>query len=121
MRHWCLKEAYVKELGVGITIDLQKISFSVDQQKDLSENADFPLTNTTLCCNGNKMAKWHFEEHLLNGDYCAAIAFRNCLPEPAKFQFLTLQDIIMENEANLGNFELIEYCKQVLRKQRKSR
>nr|CAD7438043.1 unnamed protein product [Timema bartmani] len=29
IRHWCLKESYVKALGVGITVDLRNISFKV--------------------------------------------------------------------------------------------
>ena len=89
----------------------------MDAQHDLSSQQ--PLNSATLCSNGKSMTNWHFEEHLLNSDYCAAIAFRNCQPEVGEFQQLSLDDVIVEQEDNLANQELIEYCKNALKKQRK--
>ncbi|XP_060652610.1 L-aminoadipate-semialdehyde dehydrogenase-phosphopantetheinyl transferase [Drosophila nasuta] len=118
MRHWCLKEAYVKELGVGITVDLEKISFAVDTTHPLEE-AVSPLCATTLRCNGTPMTQWHFEEHLIAHKYCAAIAFRNCLPhENARFEFVPFQDLI-EPSAIAEQPEVVEYCKQALLKPQK--
>uniref|UniRef100_A0A1I8PEE2 L-aminoadipate-semialdehyde dehydrogenase-phosphopantetheinyl transferase n=1 Tax=Stomoxys calcitrans TaxID=35570 RepID=A0A1I8PEE2_STOCA len=118
MRHWCLKEAYVKELGVGITVDLQKIAFSVDNDNELDVDSS-PLQGTTLKCNDVSMNNWYFEEHMLHPKYCAAIAFRNYKPEIAeKFVFLKVEDILEPSEL-ADNSEIIEYCREVLRKQRK--
>ncbi|ALC43466.1 eap [Drosophila busckii] len=115
MRHWCLKEAYVKELGVGITVDLQQINFSVDTTHALEE-AVSPLCASSLRYNGTPMTQWHFEEHLLTPTYCAAIAFRNCQPEQhAKFEFLRLEQLL-EHSSNEKQPELMDYCKQALLK-----
>lgn len=118
MRHWCLKEAYVKELGVGITVDLQKLSFAVDTTHPLEE-AVSPLCATTLRCNGTPMTQWHFEEHLISHNYCAAIAFRNCLPhENAKFEFMRFDDLIEQSKA-AEQPDVVAYCKQALLKPQK--
>ncbi|XP_036337962.1 L-aminoadipate-semialdehyde dehydrogenase-phosphopantetheinyl transferase-like [Rhagoletis pomonella] len=117
MRHWCLKEAYVKELGVGITIDLQKISFKVDSSRELSV-AESPLTGTTLRCNDMLMHDWHFEEHLLHPKYCAAIAFRNCKPEEGKFELLKMDELLVETES-ATSIDVVQYCRKALRKERR--
>ncbi|KRF99043.1 uncharacterized protein Dwil_GK27688 [Drosophila willistoni] len=120
MRHWCLKEAYVKELGVGITIDLEKISFNVDASHTLEESSS-PLQGTILHCDDTLMTNWRFEEHLLDEDYCAAIAFRNCLPvDQEKFTWLHFNDLIPPDGRGdaIGsvNGDILEYCKQALLK-----
>ncbi|XP_017071292.1 L-aminoadipate-semialdehyde dehydrogenase-phosphopantetheinyl transferase [Drosophila eugracilis] len=115
MRHWCLKEAYVKELGVGITVDLEKISFSVDTSHPLESNVS-PLIGTSLRCHDKPMDNWHFEEHLLQEDYCAAIAFRNCLPqENGRFKFLQIDELLVKSEESELE-EVISYCQKALLK-----
>ncbi|XP_065359685.1 L-aminoadipate-semialdehyde dehydrogenase-phosphopantetheinyl transferase [Calliphora vicina] len=118
MRHWCLKESYVKELGVGITVDLQKIVFTVDNSKDLSLESQ-PLCGTTLRCNDLPMTQWYFEEHLLNPKYCAAIAFRNFKPETSDtFKLLPITQLLQTSAAQ-DDKEIINYCRSVLSKPRK--
>ncbi|XP_017043245.1 L-aminoadipate-semialdehyde dehydrogenase-phosphopantetheinyl transferase [Drosophila ficusphila] len=115
MRHWCLKEAYVKELGVGITVDLEKISFSVDTTHPLEEKVT-PLVGTSLRCHDKPMDNWHFEEHLLQEEYCAAIAFRNCLPpDHGRFKFLRIEELLVTSpESELE--EVQSYCRKALLK-----
>ncbi|KAI8041200.1 hypothetical protein M5D96_005454 [Drosophila gunungcola] len=115
MRHWCLKEAYVKELGVGITVDLEKISFSVDTTHSL-EVANSPLIGTSLRCHDRPMDNWHFEEHLLQEEYCAAIAFRNCLPhEQGRFKILGIEELLVKSpESELE--DVLGYCQRALHK-----
>lgn len=72
-RHWCLKESYVKALGVGITINLQNLCFKINT-KQLKENEI--VTNTKLEVQG-KLVDWIFEESLLDKGHCVAVA----LPE----------------------------------------
>lgn len=118
MRHWCLKEAYVKELGVGITIDLEKIAFTVDTSNDLTAETS-PLRGTRLQCNGVPMHNWHFEEHMLHPKYCAAIACRNYKPEKVeKFTFLKI-DELLKPSSQAENAEIMEYCRNAMRKQSK--
>lgn len=118
MRHWCLKEAYVKELGVGITIDLQKISFGLDNGVELTYD-NSPLTGTTLKLDGVPMHNWYFEEHMLSADYCAAIAFRNCRPEAGKFELLETSQLLKSFLVVSVDDEIMEYCRNVLKKPRK--
>nr|XP_014094327.1 L-aminoadipate-semialdehyde dehydrogenase-phosphopantetheinyl transferase [Bactrocera oleae] len=118
MRHWCLKEAYVKELGVGITVDLQKISFTVDTTRDL-DVVTSPLTGTTLRCNDLPENDFHFEEHLLQPKYCAAIAFKNYKPEFGKFEFLKIEQLLVATE-KASDVEIVEYCRKALNKRRKA-
>lgn len=116
MRHWCLKESYVKELGVGITVDLEKIAFTVNAKEDLTLDTQ-PLSGTTLKCNDLPMHQWYFEEHLLHPKYCAAIAFRNFKPETIeKFEFLNINDLLNESSLLEENLEILEYCRNVLKK-----
>ncbi|XP_075164294.1 L-aminoadipate-semialdehyde dehydrogenase-phosphopantetheinyl transferase [Haematobia irritans] len=116
MRHWCLKEAYVKELGVGINVDLQKIEFSVDDTRELGIETP-TLGGATLKCNDIPMHNWNFEEHMLHPKYCAAIAFRNYQPEfEEKFKFLDIDDLLRPSEL-ADSSEIIEYCRTALRKQ----
>lgn len=115
MRHWCLKESYVKELGVGITVDLQKIAFTVDNTKDLNVETQ-PLCGTTLKCNDKPMTEWYFEEYMLESKYCAAIAFRNFKPNTIeKFKLLTINDLL-KTSAMQEEKEIIDYCREVLKK-----
>ncbi|KAM7355671.1 L-aminoadipate-semialdehyde dehydrogenase-phosphopantetheinyl transferase [Cochliomyia hominivorax] len=116
MRHWCLKESYVKELGVGITVDLQKIAFSVARNTDLNMDSQ-PLTGTTLKCNGLPMTQWYFEEHMLETKYCAAIAFRNFKPTSSnQFHLLNITQILPTSSAFENDKEIIDYCREVLKK-----
>lgn len=118
MRHWCLKEAYVKELGVGITVDLQKISFSVDTTHNLGEEVS-PLVGTTLRCDDKPMDNWHFEEHLLQEEYCAAIAFRNCVPqEHGRFKILGIEELLVKSQESELE-EVVTYCQKALVKPHK--
>ncbi|XP_037825745.1 L-aminoadipate-semialdehyde dehydrogenase-phosphopantetheinyl transferase [Lucilia sericata] len=118
MRHWCLKESYVKELGVGITVDLQKIAFTVDSNKELNLETQ-PLCGTTLKCNDLPMTQWYFEEHLLHPKYCAAIAFRNFKPEKTdKFQLLTINELL-HTSVQQNDQEIIDYCRTALSKPNK--
>ncbi|XP_011196174.1 L-aminoadipate-semialdehyde dehydrogenase-phosphopantetheinyl transferase [Zeugodacus cucurbitae] len=118
MRHWCLKEAYVKELGVGITVDLQKISFTVDTTHELDVAAS-PLTGTTLRVNDLPQNDWHFEEHLLQPKYCAAIAFKNFKPELEKFELLKIEQLLVVTE-KATDAGIVDYCREALRKRRKT-
>ena len=61
-RHWCLKEAFVKALGVGITFNLQRISFNINSE------------GTTVHVDGVQDLRWKFEESFLDDQNCACIA-----------------------------------------------
>ncbi|XP_024937574.1 L-aminoadipate-semialdehyde dehydrogenase-phosphopantetheinyl transferase [Cephus cinctus] len=70
-RHWALKESYVKALGVGIVVNLQKLNFKT--KANLHEHE--LITNTELYIDGLKQ-NWLFEESLLDSDHCVAVALQ---------------------------------------------
>nr|CAD7425132.1 unnamed protein product [Timema monikensis] len=67
IRHWCLKESYVKALGVGITVDLRNISFKV---KTPMLTCGAMTCDTQIYVNGKRLDGWLFEETLLDKDHC---------------------------------------------------
>lgn len=121
MRHWCLKESYVKNIGVGITIDLQQISFDV-RTPCLSVGHVVSDTCLTLSGGGAVQTDWIFEESLLDGDHCVAVAIRRSnanksgtnVFEMVNFEQL-LKDSIPLNEPDH------EYCLEVMKKEYKQR
>lgn len=68
-RHWALKESYVKALGVGITVNLQEISFKV--KNDLKQGEI--LSDTELHVRGIP-EQFRFEESLIGENHCAVVA-----------------------------------------------
>lgn len=62
-RYWCLKEAYVKAIGCGLSIELDKVEFQHDS-----------WTNISVKVNGVIMTKWRFWLVLLKKGHLASIA-----------------------------------------------
>lgn len=123
MRVWCLKESYVKTLGVGITVDLRQINFIV--KSELSVTPNEVTVSTGVALNGRTTAEdnWHFEETLLDEDHCVAVAiegprgdeFKACSDGFRSIDIEWLLDNIdqLTNEADIGE----ELCAQVLQKE----
>lgn len=88
MRHWALKESYVKALGIGIVIDLEQIDFRTNSKL----NDRLVTTDTDLYVNGVKQ-NWLFEENLLN-NHVVAVALQGG------------QEEVLNAEKNL--FEIID-------------
>jgi len=99
MRHWALKEAYVKAVGLGLNLDLLRIEFRTKSEVELGRiNFDtigildkVPLTN------------WTFEEHLLDENHVAALAWDRPVIsgvelEQTEFTKLSFQDLIDNQE-----------------------
>lgn len=122
MRHWCLKESYTKNIGVGITTDLQKIDFKVKTEQ-LSEKE--VTIDTTVVVNGSLLTDWIFEESLIDDKHCVAVAIHNpaddYVREKNKMQFLFENldfDMLMKDSIPLLEEDL-EYCQNVLKKEYK--
>ncbi len=88
-RHWCLKESYVKAVGVGIGMDLLSLDFGV---KEALNGSDI-LTSTTLSISGQLEKDWRFEEQMLDDKHCVCVALKPAESEPAPFQMLTVEDL----------------------------
>lgn len=113
-RHWCLKESYVKALGVGITISLQDISFKI-HTKSLIKNK--VVKDTELFIKGEKQ-NWLFEECLIDEEHCAAVALPNEESirnrNPILFEEINFDELIRNYVPILEKDE--EYCNAYFKK-----
>ncbi|KPJ11811.1 L-aminoadipate-semialdehyde dehydrogenase-phosphopantetheinyl transferase [Papilio machaon] len=95
-RMWCLKESYVKNIGIGITIPLDLISFSV--QTPLKVNGI--VTDTKLYLNNVLRDDWIFEETLLDEKHAVAVSLNTVgnyvTMEPQPFTLLSFEDLVRE-------------------------
>ena len=66
----CLKESYVKAVGVGIGMDLKRIEFHVYSQLAQSSY----VADTRVYIDGEVQENWRFEETLLDDKHCVATA-----------------------------------------------
>lgn len=92
-RNWCLKEAFVKALGVGISYDLLSISFTPVTELTLGE----VITDTKVRVNGTLDNSWCFEETLLDENHIATVAFQgpsSVSSNEKLFKVLSFEDLI---------------------------
>lgn len=81
-RIWCLKESYVKNIGVGITVPLNEISFSIKTRKlELGK----PVTDTVLYQKNQPKKEYVFEETLLDEKHIVAVSLK--VDENARYEF----------------------------------
>lgn len=123
MRVWCLKESYVKTLGVGITVDLRKINFHVSSP--LADTPNVLNVSTKVSLNGRTEAEdnWHFEETLLDDEHCVAVAVEGPSVEVCRegFQFIDIEWLIENIDPLTSEAEIKEeLCTQVLQKDKKT-
>lgn len=124
MRHWCLKESYAKNIGVGITMDLQSIDFKL-KTDDLAIDH---ITRDTVVSVGRQLQRnWIFEESLLDDDHCVAVAVENptkqYLDIPQNellFQIIDFK-MLMEDAIKIRPSLTIDtnYCRRVMAKELK--
>ncbi|KAJ6647208.1 L-aminoadipate-semialdehyde dehydrogenase-phosphopantetheinyl transferase, partial [Pseudolycoriella hygida] len=113
MRHWCLKESYVKNVGVGITMNLQKIDFTINTDK---LSTDRTVTDTVVAVNDNLLSDWVFEESLIDEQHCVAVAVQNHndLSNAYNFQLITFEELTRDATPLLDVDR--KYCLDVLSK-----
>jgi 4'-phosphopantetheinyl transferase len=88
-RHWCLKESYVKAVGVGIGMNLLSLDFNVSQP------LSGIVTSTLLEINGKLEDSWKFEEQLLDEEHCVCVALKSGNSVPQPFQLVQLDDLLL--------------------------
>ncbi|XP_023215705.1 L-aminoadipate-semialdehyde dehydrogenase-phosphopantetheinyl transferase-like [Centruroides sculpturatus] len=97
-RLWCLKESYVKAIGVGISYSLQQLSFCC---KSPNLQMDIVTTDTELYINNERETSWTFQETLLDKQHCVAVAINKSQKDEdfiPNFKLLTYQDLIENAE-----------------------
>ncbi|XP_033743156.1 L-aminoadipate-semialdehyde dehydrogenase-phosphopantetheinyl transferase-like isoform X2 [Pecten maximus] len=101
-RLWCLKESYVKALGVGIGFEVGRLNFHLP-----SLNIDSSvITDTTLKIDGTAMSDWSFEEHFLD-NHSIAVAVNNTCKTPS--EKLVNEDMNEELLSTAGEFKVLDY------------
>ena len=88
-RHWCLKESYVKAVGVGIGMNLLSLDFNV------SHPLTGIITSTRLEKDGKLEDGWRFEEQLIDNEHCVCVALKPDNSSSESFQFLKLEDLLL--------------------------
>ena len=76
MRLWCLKESYIKAVGIGLGFDLQRAEFHLDDDtifRDMNDTATVE-EYTSLFIDKRNVAEWAFEEVCLDAEHMAAVA-----------------------------------------------
>ncbi|XP_064638099.1 L-aminoadipate-semialdehyde dehydrogenase-phosphopantetheinyl transferase-like [Lineus longissimus] len=72
-RFWCLKESYVKAVGIGIGYSLQRLSFKISTPQLRQGNL---TKDTVLFIDGIKEVMWEFHETMVDEHHCTAVAVR---------------------------------------------
>lgn len=116
MRHWCLKESYVKNIGVGITVDLQKICFTTKETLEMEKGV---ITSTFLEVNSSPETNWLFEESLLDENHIVAVAIKDPAENftPKCFDIISFEQLMEHSTPLLPQDN--EYCQNILAKQYK--
>lgn len=94
-RLWCLKESFVKAMGPGLAIDLQRLNFNC-QTKEVAEGAI--TADTKLYFDGRLLTEWIFQETLLDCDHCVCTALHvgdnAASPDYKLFTVLSFKELI---------------------------
>lgn len=121
MRNWCLKESYVKNVGTGITMNLQKLDFNFITREIKKDEI---VTDTKLKVNGNLLHNFTFEESLIDDEHCVAVSLQNHSPEENttykafNFQLIKFEELIGSATPLSAPDEV--YCVEILKKDTKS-
>lgn len=97
-RLWCLKESYVKALGIGIGFEVKRLNFKL--AGSLPSEGSI-LTSTMLEIDDEYLEDWKFEESLIE-NHCVAVALKSqktltsMEKESPKFQILTFEELLAD-------------------------
>ncbi|XP_077984902.1 L-aminoadipate-semialdehyde dehydrogenase-phosphopantetheinyl transferase-like [Glandiceps talaboti] len=73
-RYWCLKESYIKAVGIGLGYDLLRIEFHVKSPELHQDNID---QDTVVYVDNKLDQSWRFQETILNNNHIVTVALWN--------------------------------------------
>ncbi|XP_033111871.1 L-aminoadipate-semialdehyde dehydrogenase-phosphopantetheinyl transferase-like [Anneissia japonica] len=100
-RHWCLKESYIKAIGIGLGFDLQRISF---KPETLTLSPGTITIDTQLVLDGCLATQWKFQETKLDDEHFVAVALRRPLGKESEpsivpdFKHLTFSELTSSSQ-----------------------
>ncbi|CAI2161715.1 7644_t:CDS:2 [Funneliformis geosporum] len=104
-QYWCLKESYVKAVGLGLTLDLKSIEFRLSNETpNLTGNTQLTKSKTKLFIENKFQPEWKFEESYLDELHCVCISY-NVMEEGKnniKFEKIHIEEIIKFAEKFIG-------------------
>lgn len=98
-RFWCLKESYVKNIGIGINIPLHEISFCLKTRKLSVGEVNI---DTTLYVKDVLKDDWTFEETLLDDKHAVAVSFCNdkkMVYDSVAYSLLSFEELVKDAKA----------------------
>lgn len=121
MRTWSLKEAFTKNLGIGILTNLRQINFTIKTDR-LCKAA--LVRDTTVATHIDTGHNWLFEESLIDDEHCVAVAIRDPTPAYLQGEHILFEQInfekLMEHAMPLLPDDP-NYCQNILAKRYKKR
>lgn len=73
-RYWCLKEGYIKAVGIGLGMDLQRLSFLSDPALDKAEVGEVVGAGATMMVDGRMRPDFSFEQCFVDEHHLVAVA-----------------------------------------------
>uniref|UniRef100_T1JM81 L-aminoadipate-semialdehyde dehydrogenase-phosphopantetheinyl transferase n=1 Tax=Strigamia maritima TaxID=126957 RepID=T1JM81_STRMM len=102
-RFWCLKESYVKAVGVGIGFNIQRLNFAIKSEKIEKGSTK---CDTRLAIDEKETSDWIFEETMLDDCHCIAVALGKnpdddikvfSKHKPQDFKLLNFSDLVINS------------------------
>ncbi|RHZ62388.1 hypothetical protein Glove_340g77 [Diversispora epigaea] len=113
-RYWCLKESYVKAIGVGLALNLKSIEFhlSNDENNNLEfGNIEILNTKTSLYINNKLSPQWKFEESYLDELHLVGISYS--ISDKNNISSLLSSPIVNERFEIIDINEILQFSKEL--------
>ncbi|KAJ3038781.1 hypothetical protein HDV00_000357 [Rhizophlyctis rosea] len=98
--YWCLKESYVKALGLGLGVELWRVEFTWKEMDGWGKDDKILQSDVTVALDGITQRQWKFEVSFLDKDHPAAVCLSSVLRgvegkdiTPAPFEILDWESI----------------------------
>lgn len=104
-RLWCLKESYIKAIGLGLAFKLNRIEFHIDttvQFPDVEYLRNRLISSTKVLLDGEAASNWTFLEGSIDTEHLVAIGYNHSpskagvYPDESSFIALTIDTLLKD-------------------------